>query len=383
MPSFFDSLKQYVGFGADDSAALAALGPHAAESVSGFADRFYAEIGAHPDAHSVISGPDQVERLKRTLAAWMQSCLTGPHDEAYYVRRSNIGRVHVRIGLPQQYMFTAMNLIRRDFHHLVGDAVSDADQARRTHDAIDKLFDLELAIMLQTFREDSDDRLRRIERLATIGQIAAGIGHDLRNPLGVIQSSMYLVRRRAGDDPKMTKHFDRIERQVELCDDIIRNLLELARSQPPRCEHVQVIELFRRVLESAHVPADITVHEEIADGLTIKADGGLLRQALVNLITNAVQAHNGNGGAIFLVARRINGDVLFEVADDGPGFDAETITRVFEPLVTTRKSGTGLGLALVKGVVERHGGSVEAVNRPEGGATVRLRLPPSQEVAGG
>lgn len=379
--SFFNGLKRYVGFGPDDSAALLALEPHAAEHLVEFAERFYHQIDAHPDARSVLSGPDQVERLKKTLVEWMRSGLVGPHDETYYQRRANIGRVHVRIELPQQYMFTAMNLIRRDFHHLVNEVIEAADSAQATHDALDKLYDLELAIMLQTFREDSDDRLRRVERLATIGQIAAGIGHDLRNPLGVIQSSMYLVRRRTGDEPKVMRHIERIEKQVDLCDDIIRNLLELARNQPPRRESIEIIELFRRVLEAAHVPDRITIEQTIEDGLVIKADGGLLRQALVNLVNNAIQAHNGDSGTIYLTATRVEGDVMFEVADDGPGFDAETITRVFEPLVTTRKSGTGLGLALVKGVAERHGGTVEAANRPEGGAAVRLRLPPAEEAS--
>jgi signal transduction histidine kinase len=379
--TLLDSIKSYIGFEDGDAEVLRAFLPVAEPHFHGFAQRFYARIQEHADAHQVFEGPEQIERLKRTLEEWMRSGLTGPHDQAYYARRSRIGRRHVLIGLPPRFMFTAMNLIRRDFHHLAAEHFAADPAARlRLDDALDRLFDMELAIMLQTYQEDSDARLRRHERLATIGQIAASIGHDLRNPLGVMQSSLYILRKRVGQDERALRHIDKIDGQIRTCDDIIRNLLELARNTPPRREPIDFVKLFDECVEAASPPAHVSVQTEIGPGVVCHADPVLLRQAVVNLLTNAAQAYGDKPGRIYLSTAATNTGTVVAVADDGPGFDADSLPRVFEPLVTTRTSGVGLGLALVKGVTERHGGTVEASNRPGGGALVRLLLPrPSDE----
>jgi signal transduction histidine kinase len=376
MTLLLDSIKSYIGFDDRDAEALRAFLPVAEPHMPAFAERFYQRITAHPEAHEVFDGPEQITRLKRTLEEWMRTGLTGPHDEEYYLRRARIGRRHVLIGLPQRFMFTAMNLIRRDFHHLTSVHFASDPAARlRADDALDRLFDMELAIMLQTYQEDSDAKLRRHERLATIGQIAASIGHDLRNPLGVMQSSIYILRKRATDDVRVQRHIEKIDGQIRVCDDIISNLLQLARNTPPKREPIDVATLFGEVLDAVPMPAHLGVHSEVAPGTDCRADAILLRQALINLVINAVQAHADRPGRISLSASTVEGVTVLEVADDGPGFDPESLARVFEPLVTTRSSGIGLGLALVKSVVERHGGAVEALNRPGGGALVRLRLP--------
>ncbi len=381
MSSYFDQIKRYVDFTAADSRALAALSAAAVPHFPQFAAHFYERIAAHPDAAKVIDGPEQIARLKSTLIDWMRSGLEGPHDDDFYKRRCRIGRVHVQIGLPQQYMFTAMNVMRLDFRRLIRTVYADdSERERSTEDALDKLFDLELAIMLQTYQQDSEDRVRRNERLATIGQVAASIGHDLRNPLSVIQSSVFLLEQRFGDNARAASHLRRIDSQVELCDDIIKNLLELARNQPPRRTRISFEEVVDRALAGLTLPAGIRSELDVEDGLELHADSALLAQAVGNLINNAVQAYNGQPGTIYISAHNDDdGHVVIEIADDGPGFDSETIARVFEPLVTTRPSGIGLGLALVKGVTERHGGVVEALNRPQGGAAVRIRIPNTVE----
>lgn len=378
MTTFFADLKQYVGFSETDSSMLRQLADAAEPHFVGFAEHFYACIAMHPHAHTVLEGPAQIQRLKHTLVDWMRSGLLGPHDEAFFERRCRIGRVHVHIGLPQQYMFAAMNVMRLDFRRLVESVYRDErERERATSDAVDKLFDLELAIMLHTYREDSEDRMRRNERLAAVGQIAASIGHDLRNPLSVIQSSLYILRKRVSEDDRAMRHIERIHEQIDLCNNIISNLLHLARNHPLRRSPVDIGDVFRSALSGLSLPASITVHIEIPAPIPLEADAGLLRQAIANLISNAIEAHGRNPGNIYLSATAGDESIIVEVADDGPGFDTDTIARVFEPLVTTRASGTGLGLALVKGVTERHGGTVQAYNRAQGGAAVRLSLPKS------
>src|SRR4029453_2033651 len=117
----------------------------------------------------------------------------GPHDEEYYELRARIGRMHVRIALPQQYMFTAMDRIRVRLLDVVRTQIT-ADPAKvdRIATALNQILDLELAIMLETYREDLEAKHRNAERLATIGQFAASIGHELRNPLGAVGARLSL-----------------------------------------------------------------------------------------------------------------------------------------------------------------------------------------------
>lgn len=381
--SFFDDVTNYIGFGAEDSALLRGFRPQAEPHFERISEHFYERIFSHPDAHEVITGgQEQVLRLKQSLVTWMRSGLEGPHDAEYCQKRAHIGQIHVRIGLPQRYMVTAMNVMRRDFREVARDThpptSSDESYLERLYTAIDRLCDLELAIMLETYKQDSESRLRRRERLATIGQLAASIGHDLRNPLSVIESSLYILRRRTKEDPRAAKHLERISNQISECDGIITHLLEMARNQAPRREVVSALTLVERSLSTLRVPDDVMVLREGLEDLELWVDTTLLKQALINLLLNAIQARPADAVDHVIEIRAVrsgDSDVSLVVRDSGPGFEQDTMAFVFEPLVTTKVSGTGLGLALVKSVAERHGGSVSANNHPSGGAEVTLVLP--------
>jgi signal transduction histidine kinase len=377
---FFEEVTSYVGFRAEDSILLREFASLAEPHLERIADHFYARILDHPQAHEAITGgPDQIARLKPLLVDWMRSGLVGPHDAEFCHRRARIGHVHVRIGLPQRYMVTAMSVMRLEFLALANRSFATSGGGDLEHFghlliAINRLYDIELAVVLETYKLEADDRLRRRERLATIGHLAACIGHDLRNPLSVIESSLYILRRRISDDPRALKHVQKISHQIEECDGIITHLLEMARNQPPRRELVSGGVLLDAAITSAQIPQGFSLERNGFADLQLWVDGGLVKQALVNLLLNSVQAQSGAG--TIRVDVRVDGvDVTIAVSDSGPGFAANSVPRVFEPLVTTKPSGTGLGLALVKSVTERHGGHVSAANRAEGGAVVELHLP--------
>jgi signal transduction histidine kinase len=377
IPTFFEDIKQYVGFSEDDVTMLRSLEPLLSPHFEAMAEHFYACIMAHPRAHAAITGGDeQVERLKKTLVAWMKSGLLGPHDEAFYERRSRIGRVHVQINLPQQYMVTAMDVMRIDYRAVLEEKLrDDVDHMLAACNSLDRLFDLELAVMFQTYQADNEDKFRRQERLATIGQLAASIGHDLRNPLGVIESSLFILRRRGGEDPKTTRHLDKIAKQVQICDRIVTDLLDLARNNPPKWSPLDLRDAYLEALDQIQRPENVEIKLDVPEALTVEADPGLLQQALVNLITNAVGALHNQGGTVTLGGKLEGEQVVITVADDGPGFDPNVLPIAFEPLVSTRAKGVGLGLALVKSVVERHRGHAKASNHPSGGARVELMIP--------
>ncbi len=160
--TLFDEMKRYVRFTDDDARALAAFGEVATPHFERIAAEFYERVREHEEAHAVFTGEEQIERLRRSLVRWMDRLCRGPHDESYYAERARIGRVHVRIGLPQRYMFTAMALIRGAFEVLAEGM--DAAAATATRAALGRVLDLELAIMLETYRESYVERLQRTAR---------------------------------------------------------------------------------------------------------------------------------------------------------------------------------------------------------------------------
>jgi len=164
--TFFEELKRYVRFGPEDEQALRRFGPHGAPHFPSVVDEFYDRLSEHEEARNIFSGQDQIERLKGSLRDWLALLCSGPWDEAYYERRARIGRVHVRIGLPQKYMFGAMDQIRIALTKIAGTGLRSQPTVRKSVvDALHKILDLELAIMLETYREEHVAAVRDLERL--------------------------------------------------------------------------------------------------------------------------------------------------------------------------------------------------------------------------
>jgi signal transduction histidine kinase len=374
----FEELKRYVRFGEEDERALRDLHGAAAPELERIAGVFYDRILSHEEARLVLAGGEsRVGHLKVTLVTWMDTLLQGPWDEAYWARRYAIGRVHVRIGLPQHYMFGAMNVIRVELARIAWARFHlDPGALEAVRTALGKILDLELAIMLNTYRDDLLAQQARVERLSTFGQLVGSIGHDLRNPLGVIETSLYILRGRAGDDARTAKHLDRIAEQLGIANGIISNLLDMVRSRPLRKERIALSDVLSGAAAAVKRPEGVTVGLEGLDDVPqVEGDPVQLRQVFVNLLENAVFAASPSG-AVAVRARAEGGGVEVDVEDTGPGVDAATRRRLFEPLITTKEQGIGLGLALVKRIAERHGGSVSYSDRPGGGARFTFRLPP-------
>jgi two-component system sensor histidine kinase HydH len=377
--TFLENVKAYVGFDDASSAALREAHPVVAPHFGAIIDDFYDTIEAHPGARAAITGgAAQIQRLKGSLLQWIDSLFQGPHDESYFARRARIGRVHVQIDLPQMYMLTAMDRIRVRSVEALRDASSiDPTALRDMITALHQLLDIELAIMLETYREDLLAKNRTAERLATIGQFAAGIGHELRNPLGVVESSAFLVQRRLAQlqiaDPSLTKHMDRIATEVQRSNKTISDLLELARSKPLKRRSIEASEFISQAVSAAHLPPGVEVRISTPPGTLLDVDPDQLARVLTNLLINASQAMGGVGHVSVEAAREGTRSVLL-VGDDGPGIPAELRGRIFEALFTTKAKGSGLGLALCRRIAEAHGGTVTL--EPSGrGATFRISIP--------
>jgi signal transduction histidine kinase len=376
METLFEELKRYVLWGPEDEAALRGLHPLAAPDFERIADEFYRRILDHAEARKALEGGErQVGRLKITMREWLDLALSGPWDEAYYERRARIGRMHVRIALPQHYMFGAMNVIRQQLLGvIVRDYVGRRDEARQAITAVEKLLDLELAIMLHTYREDLVAQQARSERLATFGQLVASIGHELRNPLGVMESSLYILRGRL-DDERARKHADRIGQQLGVANQIISDLLDLIRDRPQSRAPVDLADVLEQAAAAVTRPPGVTLTIQGVAGLpSVPGDAGMLRQAFVNLLENATHAVGAEGSIRVRGAREGDGVVLV-VEDNGPGVDPAVRARIFEPLITTKARGIGLGLPLVRRIIARHGGAVSHEPLDPHGARFVVSLP--------
>jgi signal transduction histidine kinase len=368
--SYLDSLKAYVGFTDQSSAALREMLPVIRLHIERIIDDFYATIEAHPGARAAITGgAEQIARLKQTLRRWLEELFQGPHDQAYLERRARIGRMHVRIDLPQAYMFTAMNRIRVQCAAVVQQHLMDnAERSAQVLLAMHQIMDIELAIMLETYREDLVIRNRGAERLATIGQFAAGIGHELRNPLSVVESSVFLMRQRLSQSPmdaRVERHLVKIENEVKRCNQTITDLLELARNRPPKPRATSLPDMLNAAVAASNLPAGVVVHTSSpADGKAMLDEDQVIR-VLSNLLINAAQAMQGQGQIWMDASRSLEGTLL-RVRDEGPGVAPELRHRLFQALYTTKAKGTGSGLALCRRIVEAHGGSIVLEPTPTG-----------------
>ena len=160
--TLFGEMKRYVRFDEEDARRLGAFRPHAAPHFTRIAAEFYDRIREHEQAHDVFTGESQVERLKASLVRWMERVCSGPHDEAYFLETAKIGRMHVQVGLPQRYMFTAMALIQAALERVADETMGGDAVLVRT--ALSRILALELAIMLETYRDAFVSRIQQVER---------------------------------------------------------------------------------------------------------------------------------------------------------------------------------------------------------------------------
>jgi signal transduction histidine kinase len=377
---FLTELTDYMGFTDEHARTLRELQPYLEPGFSHVVESFYDAIVQSPRAMAVFTGgAAQIERQKGFLRSWLEGLVSGTYDVDYVKMRERIGRTHVRIRLDQRYMFSAMNLVRQGLHDQLEASNFPHERRHFAHEALDKICDFELAIMLQTYSEDFTSRMRDKERLATLGQLAGFIGHELRNPLAVMETSLHLLKKRMPiGDEHANRHLRRLIEQVAVSSGIISDLLELARDRPITRAPVDLKALTHAVIHD--LPAKEGTHIDVAmpgDLPRAWLDEKQVRHLLTNLLTNACQAlAQREGEHRVLVSAQREGDTLLLVVDDnGPGIPEELRYRLFEPLATTRAKGLGLGLALCRRIAEKHSGDIRALKSPLGGARFEARFP--------
>lgn len=525
MESRFDELKRYVRFTDDDARRLVAFGPIARPHFSTIATQFYERIREHEEAHAVLTGEEQIVRLQRSLVAWLERLLGGTYDEGYYEQTERIGRIHVKVGLPQHYMFTAMALIRSSLTALA--AAAECEPALDPRDALGRLLDLDLAIMLESYRDDMATRLERMageeraalgrrlesaerryvqaveladammiglsregaivlfnkeaeritgyardevlgkdlaalvlpaesaaarlesfrspnggasrrfelplrtragkirdirwhvvdlpataeddiesfavghdvteervkrehaqqqERLAAVGTLAAGLAHEIRNPLNGARLHISFLERtlkQTEATPDTLEAVQIVQDEIKRLARLVTDFLDFARPRPLARMATSVRALCERASQLAAPVAKENVSLELdlpANDVVFDADKDRLEQVLINLLQNAIEALGQKGGKVTLRARRQPRHVWLEVEDDGPGLPPGN-APVFDAFFSTKPHGTGLGLAIAHRVVTDHGGVIDVESRP-GRTRFRVSIPLVNEERG-
>lgn len=222
-------------------------------------------------------------------------------------------------------------------------------------------------------------KARDAERLAIIGQTAGMVGHDIRNPLQAITGDLYLIKEEALNMPEskykesIVESLSSIEENIAYINKIVTDLQDYTKPLAPKMEEVELQKVLNTCIAAVKIPSGIKVNEEIAGDLKLQTDALYLRRLLTNLISNAVQAMP-NGGLLTIRAG-IDAKVRIQVEDTGVGIPDAVKSKVFSPLFTTKAKGQGLGLAVVKRLVEGLGGIISFESQIDKGTRFTVELP--------
>jgi signal transduction histidine kinase len=378
----YRGIQQYIGWSDETAQRVISFAPLLRPLIPSLIDDFYREIERHPAASRVITGgPNQIARLRGTLEHWLEELLSGQYDRPYVIRRWRVGLRHVEIGLDQVFTNAALSRLRSGLARgLTDNWVGETAELLQNLAALHQVLDLDLAIIEDAYQSEYSARLQRTERLATLGQIAGGIAHELRNPLNVIKTSIYFLLNARNPTPeKRIEHLQRIERQVSLSDEVITALTNFARMPIPACTPFDVVACLQEILETS---TPLRAYDVIMDFPTVAplalGDASQLRIVFDNLIRNAREAMLA-GGRLTLTVGQVGDRVEVAISDTGSGIDAEQVSQVMEPLFSTKTRGLGLGLAIARSIVEKNQGSIRVSSKKGQGSTftVSLRAVPS------
>ncbi len=416
MESFIQEMKCYLGFTEADAVWLRRLGPRMEKHLPEMAERFYSQIPLHPNAFRVFTGGEtQIARLKQTLQHWARGLFSGTYDQAYADDRYQIGYRHVRIGLEQKYVISAMGIVRAFFSDCLLLEFPAGDERLRYAHSLGKILDLDLNLMCESYMHATLENLRtlnqQLERanreLAEMGRIKdeflAHTSHELRTPLNSILGFTKLIldglcKNRDEEQELLRDVFASAQHLLGIVNDI----LDIARIEANQMTlHPEEVDP-RQVLDSTLPLVAVQAASkglELRDLTTrmalppVRADQVRLRQVLLNLLSNAVKFTPWGWVALraSVVPRgpSISSEPAFlrlEVEDTGIGIPPEKRELVFQKFVQVDNSpnrdhgGSGLGLAIARRLVEMMGGTIGLESGSGGrGTRVWFTLPVVRE----
>lgn len=382
-------IKQQIGFSDAEIEAIRTVSQYSEKLTPRLVARFYEQVLRDPEAAATFSGgEEQLARQRELLSAWLKRTFRGDFDSEQFDASVKIGKTHVRVGLPQHYMVNGIQLIWAEFEAAMREYNPAALEVAGP--AYHKLLMLELAAMLEGYKETYsaevrsnersavEEKLTRAEHLAEIGQLAASLAHEIKNPLAGISGAIQIMRESMEDDDPHRPIAGAILAQIKRLDATVKDLLQYARPIPPKVRPVDLDELVTRVLsvlrEEPAVRNVEIVRAEPSPDHVVRGDDGQLEQLLMNLIINA--AHASETGGRVEVSLSPEDDMMRLVIEDrGEGMPGDVCAQAFDPFFTTKAKGTGLGLSICRRIVEAHGGQIQLDSDVGRGTRVVIDLP--------
>lgn len=222
------------------------------------------------------------------------------------------------------------------------------------------------------------EAMKRAERLTSLGQMSAGLAHEIRNPLASIEGAAAVVQRERESDERRREFLDIIQKECRRLNQLLTSFLNFARPSPPDLKMVEINGLLDSVMVLVRHAGEASrwdLRRDIQpDSSQVECDPEQMKQVLLNLVMNAIQAMP-RGGTVVLAAREDRNKVTIDVQDQGCGISARDLDRVFDPFFTTKETGTGLGLSVAHQIVSHHGGTLTVARNSPGGVTMRIVLP--------
>ncbi len=228
--------------------------------------------------------------------------------------------------------------------------------------------------LLRAQVREKDLQIKRAEKLAALGETAAGIAHEVRNPLGAMRLFVSALRRDLENRPESLRILSFLDQNISTIDHVVSNILQFSKRSSGATAPMNINSIIREQVEHFSIsPHSSRIALELADDSFLMGNEHALRQVLYNVLMNAQQATRYRGEILVRTFASADQSLHIQIKDNGPGIDEAVRSRIFEPFVTTKNEGTGLGLAVVRQIVEEHHGTISATN--DGGACITLTFP--------
>jgi signal transduction histidine kinase len=373
--------KRFGRFFDDDARLLTELHDVIDRHAPAIVDAFYDHLLQFPELRPLLSAPGVVSRLKSAQRDYLLSLVSGRYDEAYAESRVRIGRLHERIGLePQWYLGTYCLYLDLLLPHVREKFAGDVAHATKAAAALMKRIILDMQLILDAYHEVRHRKaVERSEQLAMVGEMAASIAHEVRNPLAGIKGAIEVLRDELSARAKTRDIVDEVLGQITRLEGLVRDLLTFASPASGTRQAVDVHDTLDRVLRfyrDAMDEARVNVQRDYGRvPCAMEGDPGKLEQVFMNLIQNAIQSMDGSGGTLTIATVASDGQLTISFRDTGRGIPPQVLPHVFQPFYTTKHRGSGLGLSIVKSIVEQHGGSIDLESVDGRGTAATLTLP--------
>lgn len=355
----FAEILEYVGFEDKDVTILRSIFKEIGHLLPRVIDRFYDAHQSNRHTANIFEGPEQIIRLQNTLTKWLNELFTEDRDFNYCQHRWATGEVHVEVGLNPQFMFGAMNIVRTELYKIICENELTKDWV-----SIERALDIDLMIMVQSYWDYVTDI-----KLKTPLALASGMAHEIRNPLNSIVLNLSLLER-GGNFTEVERDICvSLQEEVERIKTTMTEMIDFTRPIDLVCRTFPIAEMekslrfqFQAELSTKKIGL---AFKHLSENTVVYGDFDRLRQALINLIQNAANAIEGEGDILITFSEN-GGSSKIQIQDSGQGMSGKDMLRMYELFYTTRAEGTGLGLPIVKQIIDSHDGSVDATSSRAG-----------------